>query len=353
MEVAGTDSVGVVPPQARPAVVGWLRFVIGLAIALAAIGLTLLVTAPPLVMLGDGLALGYGLWWLVRAFSALQAAQRWALWFSIGVLLDFVLYGIGSVVAPAEPGSVTIPLGAILAAGVLLGVRSSWPRLTDWVAESPRISAGLAAALVAALLLPAIVPPVLSAALDPTQATNDDVSVRMAMVCEQGDIPGSSSHPQLTDVQSVTLTVDLTWRRTDLLPNGIAGLVTNATAIDAVAFAVATAGSPADEDPWVLVEGKVVDPETGEVIGGYAAGQPSQDHVPVEMRIWQQGFDISPLRAGRTVRASWTFIPSIGTREGPSADVVYVHLDRFMLAGHVACGETSIAVPADLPPAVQ
>jgi hypothetical protein len=334
----------------RPGVIGWLRFFIGLAIALDVVSVALLVAQPPLVMVGAGLALGYALWWLLRAFGAIASAERWALWFSIGLLLDFVLYGIGSVVAPATPGSVTIPLGGILAAGVLLGVMASWQQLTEWVADSPRISAGLALALIAALLLPALAPVLLTSASDPTQTTADDVSLRLGMACERGDTPGSTSHEALTDVQSVTLTADLAWRRTDLLPTGLSGL-TGVTAIDAVAFVLATSGAPSDGDHWVLVASGVIDPASGDAIGGGLAGPPSEDHVPVAMRQWQLGLEASTLRAGMTVRASWTLVPSFGTLEWPSADLAYVHLDRFMLAGRVGCGGTAIGQAVALPPA--
>lgn len=351
------STIGVLAPAVadrddRPGVVGWLQFVLGLAILFTVLGLLLVLSrSTPLLALGTLAVDVLGIVVLVLAHRALPRGQRWALWYAIAVAAELLAWGAWSVVAPATPGAVTIPLGAILAIGVLLGVSSSWARLQTFVAGSRSIGRGLALALVGSLLLPAIVPPVLAALPDPTQTSAADFALRLSMSCDRGDVPLAAASTA-TNVQRVTLVADMTWRRADLLPEGLSGLLRAADDGDSAGFRLLGGASQAILPAWLLASNDVpiVDVATGETAGWFGASSPSEAFLPQTIGSFTIGIEQSAIRAGHTIRATWLLTPtSDAPAVWPRIEVAYVHLDRFLLLGTISCGQTVIGREAPLP----
>jgi hypothetical protein len=348
------STIGVLLPAVvatgeRPGVVGWLRFTIGITAVLTVGSLVFVgVAATPLRALGTTVADLIGLVALVLAYRALGSGQRWALWYAIAIDVELLISGIGSVVTPATAGSTTIPFGALLAIGVLYGVWASWARLQTFVAGSRAIGRGLALALTGSVLLPAFAGPVLAGLPDPTQAAAADLALRLSMTCDRGDVPFDSGPPAI-NVQRLTLVAEMTWRRTDLLPQGIAGLLPSEPQGDSAGFRLL------DEPPgtilpsWLLASDglQVVDVQTGQSAGWFGASAPSEALLPATIGSFTIGIEPSAIHAGHTIRASWLLTASSDSgATWPRIEVAYVHLDRFMLRGTVSCGETVLGTEA-------
>lgn len=330
----------VAPAASRPGVVGGLRFVLGLATVLTVIALAMTVpTLTPARALGTGTALVIGLTGLVLAFQALGRGQRWALTYAIAVTVILLVEGIGQIVATAGPRSIVIPLGSILAAGVLWAALNSWQQLRAFVRPSGRLNRALCLGLSISLLAPLFVPGALAAMPDPTQATADDLRLGISMTCDRGEV-SIENGPTLLDVQRATLVIDSTWSHTDLLPYGLAGVLTHPDNAD-------TSGLRAlDPRPWLWSytdEPTIVDTTTGQAAGWWGSTSPSVGLLPTDIA-GSLTFAIDPgaIRPNRTIRATW-FLSNAGDdqqAQWPRMEVFYAHLDRFLLAGTVACGET-------------
>lgn len=335
----------IAPAEARPPVIGWLRFVVGLTIVATAIWVLALPAMTPLRALGSGVALAIGLTGLVLAFQALGRGQRWALLYAVGVTVLLLIVDLAGVIVPERPpASVTIPLGAILAAGVLLAVLQNWERLQAFVASSTRLSRGLAVLLAIALLGPAAVPRVLAAIPDPTQATAADLALLLSLTCDRGDVPQQGG-PTLVDTQRATLVIDTTWSRTDLLPHGMVGVVTRPDDADTSGFRVI---APA---PWSWVWAgapTIVETTTGARAGWWGSSSPSVALLPQANMAGSDTVAIDPqaIRPNHTIRTTWVLV---GETHWPRIEVMYAHLDRFVVAGTVGCGETVQGRPIPLP----
>lgn len=344
-----------IPVTSRPGVVGWLRFVLGLTAVLTAVVLAIaLPTMTPLRALGSSATLAIGLTGLILAYKALGRGQRWALHYAIGTTVILLLEGIRQAIAPEQPGSIIIPLGSILAAGVLLGMLNHWRDLQSFVAPSARLNRALGVALAISLLAPAIVPRALAALPDPTQATAADLELHLSLTCDRGDV-AQLNGPTLVDVQRATLVIDATWSRTDLLPHGLAGVVTRPDDGDTSAFRVV---DPATWS-WVWAGAPtIVDTATGATAGWWGSTSPSVALLPTDMGgIDTVGINADAIGPNRTIRITWLLIPhSGGEVPWPRIEAMYAHLDRFLIAGTVGCGETvlgrQVPLPAQEPPAV-
>ena len=208
-------------PGDRPGVIGWLRLALGIGVLITVLALGAVVwrgTPGHLLIAVAGLGSDLG---LVLAFQALGRGQRWALWFAIGFAVELVVFGVISVVA-ASPGTTTIPIGAVLGVGVLLGAHSAWERLRSFTAGSAPIARPLQALLGMSFVVPLLVVPVMATIPDPTQATADDLRLLVSVTCDRGEViePGFPSRP---DVQRVRIVADMEWRRGDFFPAGLDG----------------------------------------------------------------------------------------------------------------------------------
>lgn len=350
------STIGVLLPAVvatgdRPGVVGWLRFTIGVAAVFTLGSLAFVAAAaPPLRALGTAAADLVGLVALVLAYRALGSGQRWALWYAIAVAVEFVISGAGNVISPATPGATTIPLGAILGIGVLLGASSAWARLLQFVADSRPIGRGLVIALAGSLLLPALAGPALAALPDPTQAVAADLGLRLSMACDRGDVPFDGRPPAI-DVQRLSLVAEMTWRRADVLPHGIVGLFPSEPQGDSAGFRLLDEAPETILPSWLLASDgvKIVDNQTGQAAGWFGASSPSEAFLPETIGSFTIAIDPSAIRAGHTIRASWLLTPTSDSGAAwPRIEVAYVHLDRFMLRGTVGCGQTTLGTEAPL-----
>lgn len=335
----------VAPRDQRPAVVGWLRFTLGLAMLIAGIGLALLLPqATPMRALGTFVAEAFGLWAMGLAIGALARGQRWALLYAVAISVEFLVWGVASVLA-AAPGSVTIPLGTILAAAVLLAVYAAWDRLQAFVAGSAPIGRKMGVVLLLSLLIPATVPPVLAALPDPTQAGPDDLGMSLSMRCDRGDVvvAGIGNVP---DIQRVTLVAGMSWQRSDLLPGGVVGLLNSSDFGDSAGFRLLDDAPDLPLPTWLLANGdvSVVDAATGEQAGWFGSTVPSVALLPETIGSFTIGIAPEAIRAGHTIRATWLLTPvSDAGAAWPRIEVAYAHLDSFLLEGTVSCGETATA----------
>lgn len=332
----------IAPATSRPGVVGWLRFVLGLAIVLTAIGLAVaLLTLTPGRALGTDLALAMGLAGLLLAFKALGRGQAWALNYAIATTVLLLIDGVWQVIAPKQSGSIIIPAGAILAAGVLWGVLNRWLELKAFVAQSARVNRVLGVLLAISLLAPSIVPRALAAMTDPTQATATDLELRISLTCDRGDV-ALLNGPLLVDRQRATVVVDMTWSHTDLLPSGLVGMVTGSDDGDTSGIRVV---DPAANGAfyWDWADGPtIVDMATGAAVGYWGSTSPSVALLPWDMAgSLTIGIGPEAIKLGHTIRATWLlYAAPDGSVPWPRIEAMYAHLDRFLIAGTVGCGET-------------
>jgi len=350
------STIGVLLPSIasrddRPAVIGWLRFALAAGMVLMVVGIAIAAwTATPGHALVTIAFLTFGLGGLVLAFQALGRGQRWALWYGVAFAAELVAFGAVSVVAPQVPGSLTIPLGAFLGAGILLGVYAGWERLQAFVAGSLPVGRSLQVLLGASLVGPMLVGPVVAAVPDPTQASADDLRLLVSVGCDRGDLdePGFPTRP---DVQQVTIVMDVTWRRGDLLPNGLGGLFSPHFG-DTAGFRLESTAMDGPLPDWILVprDPAVVDVDSGEAAGWFGATSPSVALIPDTIGSFTVGIDRAAIHAGRTLRAEWLLAPSADVgAPWPTVEVAYAHLDRFLLVATARCGETAEGVQVPLP----
>jgi hypothetical protein len=352
------STIGVLLPAVairndRPVVIGWLRFllVIGVAVSVIGIAIAAWFATPVHALLIVGF-LVLGIVGLVLAFRGLVRGQAWALWYAIAFTVELVAYGIGSVVAPEEPGTATIPVGAILAASVLLGVWMCREELREYVAASRPISRGLAALLLVTFLGSALAVPVTAVVADPTQAGARDLKLVVSVACDRGEV-AEPGFPTRFDVQRITIVADMTWRRSDVLPTGLDGLVNPTHYGDTVGFRLVDDTTNEAVGEWYVVhptDALVVDTASGTLAGWWGSTSPSAALIPETQATYTAVIDPDAIRAGRTLRATWPLAPS---REGevswPTVEVAYAHLDRFLLLATAGCGERSVGHQVPIP----
>jgi uncharacterized membrane protein (UPF0136 family) len=315
------------------------------------------VTLTPVRALGNAVSLLAGLAGLILAFQALGRGQRWALWYALAVSVILLVEGLGQVLASRPAGSVTVPLGSILAAGVLLAMLSAWQRLQAFVAPSPRLNRALGVALGLSLLAPFVVPRTLAAVPDPSQATAADLDLVISMTCERGDL-AIPDGPTRVDVKQAILVIDATWIRTDLLPHGLAAIVTRPDDADTGGVRLLDAEGPSWHFWAWNGEPSVVDTSTGASAGWWGSSSPSVGLLPQDIAgSFTMAIDAQAIKPGHTIRTTWHLVQGQdGEVPWPRFEVAYAHLDRFLLMGTVGCGELAqghqVPVPLnEAPPA--
>jgi hypothetical protein len=345
-----SSTIGVLLPAIaaradRPAVIGWMRLALVLGMALTVLGLgaaILRATPVHLVVLAASLLLGLA--GLLLAFEGLARAQRWALWYGVAFAAELLVFGVLSVLDATRTGSSTIPIGGFLGAGILLGAASAWHRLQAFVAESRPIGRALGGLLAASLLAPLLMTSALAAIPDPTQASVDDLHLTLSVTCDRGDVIETGFPPQ-HNVQRVTIETVMAWRRGDVLPNGLDGLINPERYGDTSGFRMLGSAMDGPLPDWVLVPdaSDVVDLDTGEPAGWFGGGAPSVEFLPETIGSFTVGIDPAAIRAGRTLRSTWLVVPSAdGDAAWPVVEVAYAHLDRFLLLATAGCGESTV-----------
>ena len=332
-------------PANRPRVVGALRLLLALqAIFAALLGATALLSETPVRAVVAVAAAAMFIAAAALAHRALGSGHAWALTFGVGVAAVTLLLGVAGV-SNAPPGTTTIPVGAIAAAALLMWVGVSGDELRPFVASSPPIGRRRGSALAAALLVPTVIGTAWPGLPDPTQATAADVEMTLSMACGRRDFQLPDG-PLLRDRQFADLTVDLFWRRADVLPGGIGGLTGGFGGGDTAGFRIIEPPPIEFEGggampTWMLdvMEPKVIVAETGEVAGWFGSTSPSDAFIPDTMGSFTVGVETDRIRANQTIHIGWSLGPTQdGTQPWPRAEVAYAHLDRFVLIGDVTCG---------------
>jgi len=350
-----SSTIGVLLPaitarEDRPTVIGWMRLALVIGMALTVVGLGVAIfRATPVHLVVVVTSLFLGLAGLLLAFEGLARGQRWALWYGIAFAAELVLFGVLSVLEAAKAGSMTIPIGGFLGAGILLGVASAWDRLQAFVADSRPIGRALGGLLVASLLAPLLIAPAVAAIPDPTQASADDVRLTLLVTCDRGDVIETGFPPQ-HDVQRVTIEADMAWRRGDLLPNGLDGLINPAHFGDTSGFRMLGSAMDGPIPDWGVVPeaSNVVDLDTGEPAGWFGGTAPSVELLPETIGSFTVGIDPAAIQGGRTLRSTWLLVPSAdGDAAWPVVEVAYAHLDRFLLLATAGCGESTVGTEID------
>lgn len=350
-----SSTIGVLLPaitarEDRPALIGWMRLALVIGMVLTVLGLGLAIfRAPPVHLVVMVASLLLGLAGLLLAFEGLARGQRWALRYGTAFAAQLVVFGVVSVVEAGQVGAWNIPLGGLLGGGILLGLASAWDRLQTFVADSRPIGRGLAAVLIVSVLAPVLVPPAIAAIPDPTQASADDLRLTLSVTCDRGDVLETGFPPQ-HDVQRVTIEADMAWRRGDLLPNGLDGLINSAHYGDTAGFRLLEGAMGEVIPQWVLVADAsgVVDVATGEEAGWFGATSPSVELLPDTIGSFTVGIDPAAIQGGRSIRSTWLLVPSAdGDAAWPTIEVAYAHLDRFLLLATAGCGQSAVATEVD------
>ena len=154
-----------------------------------------------------------------------------------------------------------------------------------------------------------------------------------------------SPRPQY-DVQRVTIETDMAWRRGDLLPNGLDGLINPAHCGDTSGFRMLGSAMDGPIPDWVVVPqaSNVVDVSTGEPAGWFGGTSPSVELLPETIGSFTVGIHPDAIQGGRTLRSTWLLVPSgDGDTAWPTIEVAYAHLDRFLLLATAGCGESAVA----------
>ena len=339
----------------RPPVVGAIRLLLVLhAIVAALIGASALLSETPVRAVVAVAASAMFIAAAVLAHRALGTGHAWALTFGVGVAAVTLLLGVVGV-SNAPPGTTIIPVGAIAGAWILIWTARSGDELRPFVASSTPIGVRRGSALAAALLVPALIGTAWPDLPDPTQATAADVEMTVAMECGRRDLDINDG-PVFRDHQFVALSLELRWRRVDLLPNGIGGGFRGDAGSDTAGFRL---DDPQPEDPsadvfpgWTLYpnDADVHIVETGESAGWWGSWGPSDALIPPTMNAFTVATNNATFRAGQRVRIVWTMGPSAQeTRPWPDAQVAYAHLDRFALFARVRCGEQAAGYKKGVP----
>jgi hypothetical protein len=342
------STIGVLLPavalrDGRPGVVGWIRFgmflafVIGLAGGIFAVGTSSPVRAVVLFLLAaPGVAL------MPIAFRAVGRGQRWALWYGLGMAGEFVFIGVVELVTPRGDGSVTYSLTGILGLGILVTAWLGRQRLAGFVAGSRPIGRRMASGVGVALLAGFAAFPISRAVPDPTQATPADLTMTASLTCER-----------TVCSQRLTLTMDTTWQRDELLPWGMGGAWASWVLGDTAGFAFD--GQRPRPFDWTLDttdKWPVRDLATGEPAGWFGSGARSGELIPMAAETFTVEIPSGEIRPHRTIRTTWPFISALGVGDNapwPRVTVTYAHLDRFTMTASVGCGETVHGMPNEAP----
>jgi hypothetical protein len=316
------------------------------------VGVLVMWTLTPLHLLIMFVALFVSTAGIVLAFQALGRAQRWALHYAVWATVILMLLGLWEAFAGAQPSTVTIPLGSILAAFVLLVVRGQSPELERFVAGSRRPRAALAIAIAASLLAP-MTPRVLAAIPDPTQAIPEDLELRIEMTCGHDDVTTAFGQV-VDDAQLATIVVDATWAHTDLLPLGFERFFSGPDEADTSGIRVNDFAMP-----WLWFDDDgptMVDLTTGEAVGIWGSTAQSINLLPEDiLGTMTIALERHQVHADQTIRMTWElYYGGDGRAAWPRIDVYYAHLERFLVAGDVTCNGIShgaVVDPASVQPA--
>jgi hypothetical protein len=284
-------------------------------------------TMSPVRAVAVGGALGIGAVAIWLAAEALRRGQAWGWTVMTWVL---AVEGVTFFVALWSPsGNVNVSITGLIGLLLLVRLLANGTTLRGWVGQSgslPRkVGVGLAAVMIAWGVVP-FASPLLP---DPTQASEADVSVLASVAC------GHNYNSDLP-VKTVTVVLDITWARIDLLPLGLVKATQDWG--DSIRLDLT--------DAWATGGPSLTDAATGAGLdqnGAYGLTMPTS----LLLSRTDAGVDASVMHPGRTVRLTLIAYPTDrDTAEYPSqVEIRYAHLDRFVLATYLACGGHGRLIP--------
>jgi hypothetical protein len=251
---------------------------------------------------------------MVLAAMALGRRQQWAR--DVAIVVNVIALATGIHQMVTTPGLISLN---VFFSGILLFVATTSPgELGEWVRGSRTIPAAGSLAILTIVLGAALLPAAAAELPDPTQAGPDDLHVSAALGCE----------PDL-----ITVTVDVRWERTSLLPGGLANVGDYG---DLLLLELAP-------EPWldVIEWPALVDRASGHTVaepGIVAAIHAEAIENTGGTHAIPIGWDV--LRAGRTYRATWLLDPTRLDEPELGSTVIgveYHHADTFRWETIVRC----------------
>jgi hypothetical protein len=276
------------------------------------------------VTVGGSLGIGALAIWL--AAEALRRGQTWGWTVMTWVLVvetfifsDFLLSG---------SGNLNVSINGLIGLLLLVRLLANGSTLRGWVRQSGSLPRRVGIALAAVMIAWGVAPFASPLLPDPTQASEADINVLASVACSHDynfDLP----------LKTVTVALDVTWARIDLLPLGVVKGTQDWG--DTIRLDLT--------DGWATGGPRLVDVATGTDLdqnGAYGLTMPASFFGQSDA-----GVDASVMRPGRTVRL--TFLAHPSDRENAEypneIDIRYAHLDRFVLATYLACGGHGRLIP--------
>jgi hypothetical protein len=277
------------------------------------------------VAVGGALGIGAVATWL--AAEALRRGQAWGWTVMTWVLaVESVTFFVS---LWSASGTLNVSITGLIGLLLLVRLLANGSTLRRWVGQSGslprRVGVGLAAVMIAWSVVP-FAGPLLP---DPTQASEADINVLASVACGHdynSDLP----------VKTVTVVLDITWARIDLLPLGLVKATQDWG--DSIRLDLT--------DAWATGGPNLTDVATGADLdqnGAYGLTVPAS----FLLSRTDAGVDASVMRPGRTVRLTFLAYPiDRDNAEYPNEiDIRYAHLDRFVLATYLACGGHGRLIP--------
>jgi hypothetical protein len=314
-------------PGEMPGVVRWVarggNFVALLSLFLAAIA-ALTISPVRAVTIGGSLGIGALVIWL--AAEALRRGQSWGwtvMTWVLAVETFILLYSLSS-----AGGNANLSINGLIGFLLLVRLLANGATLRGWVAASRSLPRRVGVAVAIAMIAWGLAPFAGPLLADPTQASEADINVLASVACD---------HDYNVDppLKTVTVTLDITWARIDLLPLGVIKATEDWG--DSVKLDLT--------DGWATGGPSLVDLATGAELdqnGAYGLTMPASF-----LGRSDAGVNASVMHPGRTVRMTFLAYPTDrDNAEYPyQVDVRYAHLDRFVLATFLACGGHGRLIP--------
>jgi len=257
--------------------------------------------------------LGRGELWALRYLQLVVGIQL-----AVGLLLAVGIHPF--FFRLAEPVGLLGGFAAAAALPVLLG-----QEVADWAWRADGLRLYVAGAITVAAIVATTGPVAATSISDPTQAPSDALTVRATVDCRAG---------------SATVTMDVTWSRTDLWPSGPFGHMSDGITVlldEQLPGAPQPAGTVAVDFAWTVTDRS---PGNSASPAVYPAG-PARDFAPGAWAALGEGFDLvighETLQAGHDYHIVGTSPTNMPSQFPRRAVIEYRHGDRFTRTVEVGC----------------
>jgi hypothetical protein len=271
--------------------------------------------------------LGLGAIAIWLAAEALRRGQSWGWTVMTWVLaVETVTFFVS---LSSASGNVNVSINGLIGLLLLVRLLANGSTLRGWVRQSGSLPRRVGVAVAIVMIAWGVTPFAGPLLADPTQASEADINVLASVAC---------GHDYNSDppVKTVTVALDITWARIDLLPLGLVKATQDWG--DSIRLDLT--------DAWATGGPRLTDVATGADLdqnGAYGLTVPAS----FLLSRTDAGVDASVMRPGRTVRLTFLAYPTDRENaEYPNEiDIRYAHLDRFVLATYLACGGHGRLIP--------